>query len=106
MAIRRGRPVTLPPDKRPSAIMAQVTGLVPVKAITLDGWQCLHCGHKWRGYGQAPYQDPDIPAKARRPRKCPQCWSARWYKPRVRKMREGYIPAQGRVNYRRPEEEE
>jgi len=106
MSAPRGRPRRLPAALRPSEIMAPVYHLIPVKPVLIKGWQCLHCGHEWRGYGQAPYQDADLPAKARRPRKCPQCWSARWYLPRKRRMPEGYVPAQGRVNYRKPEEED
>jgi len=38
--------------------------------ITLEGWQCLRCNHKW------------VPREENQPKVCPKCKSPYWNTPR------------------------
>lgn len=43
--------------------------------ITLKGWQCERCNHKW------------VPRETEYPRVCPKCKSPYWDKPRQTKIK-------------------
>lgn len=59
--------------------------LIHIPRALVRGWRCLHCGHTWMGRKVAPYQTPAIRGAQKRPKKCPQCRTPNWYKPRVRR---------------------